>query len=170
MFLYNIDDLQATVRENLARRASEVARAESIVGEEVDKFGVLAALARRDSDGRRAAPALRAVRRSEVDRLASTLPPEARERVDDITRLFIEKLLLTPTEQLKTLGDAETVGAYTEALTRLFGLARSRDADAAQNRTRGEPSDARRNVAIDASNRSSDRRSGDSRSRRASPT
>ena len=39
VFLYNIDDLQATVRENLARRASEVARAEAIVGEEVDKFG-----------------------------------------------------------------------------------------------------------------------------------
>ena len=39
VFLYNIDDLQATVRENLARRASEVARAETIVTEEVEKFG-----------------------------------------------------------------------------------------------------------------------------------
>src|SRR5205085_9119859 len=38
VFLYNIDDLQATVRENLARRAGEVSRAEQIVGEEVDKF------------------------------------------------------------------------------------------------------------------------------------
>jgi len=45
-----------------------------------------------------------------------------RERVDDITRLVVEKLLLTPTEQLKTLHDAETIGAYSEALTRLFGL------------------------------------------------
>jgi hypothetical protein len=34
----------------------------------------------------------------------------------------VEKLLLTPTEQLKTLHDAETIGAYSEALTRLFGL------------------------------------------------
>ena len=39
VFLYNIDDLQTTVRENLARRSTEVARAEAIVGEEVDKFG-----------------------------------------------------------------------------------------------------------------------------------
>ena len=39
VFLYNIDDLQATVRENLARRASEVTRAETIVDEEVEKFG-----------------------------------------------------------------------------------------------------------------------------------
>src|SRR3989442_1380617 len=38
VFLYNIDDLQATVRENLARRASEVLRAEAIVTEEVGRF------------------------------------------------------------------------------------------------------------------------------------
>jgi glutamyl-tRNA reductase len=125
VFLYNIDDLQATVRENLARRASEVARAEAIVAEEVDKF---AAWLR----SRGAIPtvvALRqrfeAIRRAELERLdfkLATLPPEARTRVDEITHLIIEKLLLTPTEQLKAVGDAETVGAYTEALTRLFGL------------------------------------------------
>jgi glutamyl-tRNA reductase len=125
VFLYNIDDLQATVRENLDRRGSEVARAEAIVGEEVDKFGAW-------FRSRGAIPtvvALRqrfeAVRRSELERLEfklSSLSPEARARVDDITRLVVEKLLLTPTEHLKSLGDEETVGAYTEALTRLFGL------------------------------------------------
>jgi hypothetical protein len=36
--------------------------------------------------------------------------------------LIVEKLLLTPTEQLKSVSDADTVGAYSEALTRLFGL------------------------------------------------
>ncbi len=126
VFLYNIDDLQATVRENLARRSSEVARAEAIVTEEVDKFGAW-------FRSRGAIPtvvALRqkfeAIRRAELDRLdfkLSALPPEARARVDEITHLMVEKLLLMPTEQLKALGDAETVGAYSEALTRLFGLA-----------------------------------------------
>jgi glutamyl-tRNA reductase len=126
VFLYNIDDLQATVRENLARRASEVARAEAIVGEELEKF---AAWFR----SRGAIPTVVAlrqrfeqIRRAELERLdfkLSALPPEARARVDEITHLIVEKLLLTPTEQLKALGDAETVGAYTEALTRLFGLA-----------------------------------------------
>src|SRR5213075_3358454 len=38
VFLYNIDDLQASVRENLARRASEIERAEAIVVEETEKF------------------------------------------------------------------------------------------------------------------------------------
>jgi glutamyl-tRNA reductase len=131
VFLYNIDDLQATVRENLARRASEVARAEAIVSEEVDKF---AAWFR----SRGAIPtvvALRerfeAIRRAELERLQfklSTLPPEARARVDEITHLIVEKLLLTPTEQLKSVNDADTIGAYAEALTRLFGLTEQDDA------------------------------------------
>jgi glutamyl-tRNA reductase len=42
--------------------------------------------------------------------------------VDEITHLIVEKLLLTPTEQLKALQDAEAVASYAEALTRLFGL------------------------------------------------
>jgi len=125
VFLYNIDDLQATVRENLARRASEVARAEAIVREEVEKYGAwlksrgaiptVVALRQRFED----------IRRAELERLEfklSALPPEARARVDEITHLIVEKLLLTPTEQLKSLGD-EGPASYSEALTRLFGLA-----------------------------------------------
>jgi glutamyl-tRNA reductase len=126
VFLYNIDDLQATVRENLARRASEVARAEAIVNEEVEKFGgwfrsrgaIPTVVALRER--------FETIRRAELERLdfkLSSLPPEARARVDEITHLIVEKLLLTPTEQLKSLGNSETVGAYAEALTRLFALA-----------------------------------------------
>ena len=126
VFLYNIDDLQTTVRENLARRASEVARAETIVNEEVEKFGgwfrsrgaIPTVVALRER--------FEAIRLAELERLdfkLSSLPPEARARVDEITHLIVEKLLLTPTEQLKALGNSETVGAYAEALTRLFALA-----------------------------------------------
>ena len=126
VFLYNIDDLQATVRENLARRASEVARAETIVNEELEKFGgwfrsrgaIPTVVALREK--------FEAIRRAELERLdfkLSALPPEARARVDEITHLIVEKLLLTPTEQLKALGTTESVSTYTEALTRLFALA-----------------------------------------------
>jgi glutamyl-tRNA reductase len=125
VFLYNIDDLQATVRENLARRASEVARAEALVAEEVEKFGIW-------FRSRTAIPTVVAlpqrfesIRRAELDRLEfklAALPPDARARVDEVTRLILEKLLLAPTEQLKSLGDSETVGLYAEALSRLFKL------------------------------------------------
>jgi glutamyl-tRNA reductase len=135
VFLYNIDDLQATVRENLARRASEVARAETIVDEEVAKFGGW-------FRSRGAIPTVVAlrerfemIRRAELERLhykLSTLPPDARARVDEITHLIVEKLLLTPTEQLKALGSSEAVTAYTEALTRLFALAEQQADDQAE--------------------------------------
>jgi glutamyl-tRNA reductase len=130
VFLYNIDDLQASVRENLAKRASEVARAEVIVDEELEKFGtwlrsrgvIPTVVALRQS--------FEAIRRAEIDRLdfkLSALPPDAREeartRVDEITHLLIEKLLLTPTEQLKSIADPDTAALYAEAISRVFSLA-----------------------------------------------
>ena len=125
VFLYNIDDLQATVRENLARRASEIARAETIVSEEVEKFATWL----RSRGAIPTVVALRerfeSIRRTELERLdskMSALPDDARARVDEITHLIVEKLLLMPTEQLKTLGDSDLVNVYAEALTRLFGL------------------------------------------------
>ena len=38
VFLYNIDDLQGIVKENLSRRSGELERAEAIVEEEAIKF------------------------------------------------------------------------------------------------------------------------------------
>ena len=140
VFLYNIDDLQATVRENLARRASEVSRAESIVNEEVEKFGQWL----RSRGAIPTVVALRqrfeSIRKAELERLASALPPDTRGRVDDITRLIVEKLLLTPTEQLKSVNDQETVGTYAEALTRLFNL----DQKTPDTSTPGDATDDRR--------------------------
>jgi glutamyl-tRNA reductase len=125
VFLYNIDDLQIIVEENLSRRAAEVERAESIVNDEVTKFMAW-------QRSRSAVPtvvALRqrfeSIRRSELQRLEGklgALTPDARARVDEVTRLIVEKLLLEPTEQLKALPDEETQAAYTEAVNRLFRL------------------------------------------------
>ena len=58
VFLYNIDDLQGIVKENLTRRSSELERAEAIVGEEVAVQRV-DAVARGHPDRRRAARAVR---------------------------------------------------------------------------------------------------------------
>ena len=43
--------------------------------------------------------------------------------MDEITHLIVEKLLLTPTEQLKAVNDEAMVVAYADALNRLFSLA-----------------------------------------------
>jgi glutamyl-tRNA reductase len=130
VFLYNIDDLQSIVNENLARRTTEVHRAESIVREEVDRF-------RAWMQSRDIVPTVVAlrqqfetIRQSELQRLEpklASLPPEARARVDEITHLIIEKLLLTPTEQLKGADDEATALAYADALNRLFKLRKKED-------------------------------------------
>ncbi len=125
VFLYNVDDLQSIVHENLSRRAAEIDRAERIVAEELARFGSW----RRSRGAIPTVVALRqrfeAIRRAELQRLdgkLAGLPPDARARVDEITRLLVEKLLLEPTEQLKALPDEETQAAYTEAVNRLFRL------------------------------------------------
>jgi glutamyl-tRNA reductase len=145
VFLYNIDDLEAIVADNLARREAEVARAEAIVAEELARF---VAWLR----ARQAVPtvvALRqrfeAIRQHELRRLEpklAQLSPEARGRVDEITRLIVEKLLLTPTEQLKALDDQQAVAAYTDALTRLFSLGQPGTSDAGAGPAPTEPADA----------------------------
>jgi glutamyl-tRNA reductase len=131
VFLYNIDDLRTIVKENLARRGGELDHAEAIVEEEVSRFTSW-------MQSREIVPtvvALRqrfeAIRQSELVRLEpklAGLPPEARARVDEITRLIVEKLLLTPTEQLKSVSDEAMIVAYADALNRLFSLAQEHPA------------------------------------------
>ena len=125
VFLYNVDDLQDIVKENMARRTAELAQADAIVNEEVGKFAAWL-------QSREIIPTVVAlrerfehIRRAELGRLQhklTGLPPEAQIQVDNITRLIVEKLLLTPTEQLKSIGDDALAAAYSDALNRLFSL------------------------------------------------
>src|SRR5688500_16185964 len=126
VFLDNIEERQAVVQETISKRGTEASEAEKIIAQAVSRFTTWL-------NSRGAVPtivALRqrfeAIRQSELRRLEpkmASLPPEARARVDEITRLIMEKLLINPTEQLKSTSDADTVAAYSDVLTRLFGLA-----------------------------------------------
>ena len=126
VFLYNIDDLRSIVNENLARRTSELERAEAIVAEELGRFTAW-------MQSREIIPTVVAlrqrfetIRQSELHRLEpklAALPPDARARVEEITHLIVEKLLLTPTEQLKSISDETMAVTYADAVNRLFSLA-----------------------------------------------
>jgi glutamyl-tRNA reductase len=125
VFLYHMDDLQTIVSENLAKRTAELTRAEAIVDEEVSRFSLWL-------QSREIVPTIvglrqrfESIRQAELRRLEAKmagLSPEARARIDEITRLIVEKLLLTPTEQLKTVGDDALLVSYAETLHRLFAL------------------------------------------------
>ena len=116
----------ASDSENLARRDTDLERAEAIVADEVNRstsrlesreiIPTLVALRQRFED----------IRRAELTRLEpklSALSLEGRTRLDEITLLIVEKLLLTPTEQLKLVSDGTTRVRYVDALNRLFRLA-----------------------------------------------
>jgi glutamyl-tRNA reductase len=132
VFLYNIDDLQAIVRENQARRQAQVDRAELLVEEEVDGFmrwlrsrgsvPTVVALRRRFEE----------IRRAELVRLApklASMPPDARARVEEVTRLLVERLLSTPTERLKAAPDEDAAATDADTLSRLFELGLGEDSD-----------------------------------------
>ena len=113
------------MKENLTRRSGELERAEAIVDEEVERFTtwlqsreiIPTVVALRDrfetirqSSWRGSSPSSRDCRR------------RARARVDEITQLLVQKLLLTPTEQLKSVRDETMISSYSDALNRLFAL------------------------------------------------
>ena len=142
VFLYNIDDLQDIVKENLAKRSAELAQADRIIDEEAAKF--VGWMQSRDVIPTVVALRQRfeSIRRAELARLQtkfSTLPPEAFAQIDHITRLIVEKLLLTPTEQLKAVSDDALAAAYSDALSRLFSLAPEPKEDDAVTDETGTP-------------------------------
>jgi glutamyl-tRNA reductase len=125
VFLYNIDDLRTIVQENMTKRQSQVDRAELMIASEVKRFmhwlqsraaiPTVIALRKRFEE----------IRQSELARLEpklASLSPQSRARVDEITRLLIEKLLSIPTEQLKLTTDQKAISAYTDALNQLFQI------------------------------------------------
>ena len=103
--------------------------------EEVETFTAGCTRARSSRRSSRCASGSRRSARSELTRLEpklAGLPPEARARVDEITHLIVEKLLLTPTEQLKAIRDEHAGGDVY--------------ADAAQPPVRLEPTSAPQSV------------------------
>ena len=125
VFLYNIDDLQTIVRENLARRQAQVDRGEQMVREEAEAY-------MRWLRSRGAIPTVVALRehfertrQEELERLSpklAALSPEARARVEEVTRLLVERLLSSPTERLKDAPDDEAAATDADTLNRLFRL------------------------------------------------
>ncbi len=116
VFLYNVDDLQQIVDDNLGRRRGELPKAEAIVASGVDEFwawfsGLAVVPTIRDLRARS-----EALRRAEVEkalRRLSHLPEQDREAIEALTRSLLNKLLHAPTVRLR---EAAGNGRGTTAL------------------------------------------------------
>lgn len=104
VFLYSIDDLQHIVAASFERRKTELPKAEAIIDEEVGRFW-------RWYSGLRAVPLIKRFRqraeehrRTELDRALSELDhlsERDRERIDQLTRQLLKKVLHQPTARLR---------------------------------------------------------------------
>jgi glutamyl-tRNA reductase len=122
--LVNIDDLEETVRRNIGLRRSEADRAYAIVDEQAGGF-------RRWLAALEVVPAitqLRAlaeqIRIAELERMEARwehLSPADRERLDQLTRSMLNKLLHRPTVRLK-LAAEQGEPSHVAVVNELFGL------------------------------------------------
>jgi glutamyl-tRNA reductase len=124
-YIYDVDDLANVADDNLGERRREAVRGEAIVEQEVDRFwqwferleleptiAELRALAER-------------VRQQEADRTMARLGHLSdvdRERIDQMSRAIVNKLLHQPTTRLKRADETSEEVVLVSAIRRLFGL------------------------------------------------
>jgi glutamyl-tRNA reductase len=123
--LYDIDDLERVVEANLNGRRLEAERAERLVQEEARRFSHW-------RQGLVATPAitsLRAhaeeIRSRELERLDGqweSLSRADRERVEELTRSIVNKLLHEPTARARAAAQEGDMLRHVESLRHLFGL------------------------------------------------
>jgi glutamyl-tRNA reductase len=124
VFLYDVEDLEDLVAAALAVRREAVPAVEAILAEEFAHF-------RAWQRTIRAHPTLRSLqewaedlRRRELSSLPPTLPPEAREAVEGVTRRLVQKLLGRPASRVVRGMEREDPTMPTpEHLRSVFGLA-----------------------------------------------
>jgi glutamyl-tRNA reductase len=124
VYLYNIDDLEKVVNENLAFREKELEYCSAIIEEETDKFIAWLGTLEVDQIVVEFREALHGIRRAELDRLFHKLPNlngKEKEEVEYLTERIVNKILNEPTQVLKAEA-AHGSGKYAEALKHLFGL------------------------------------------------
>ncbi|HKB21032.1 MAG TPA: glutamyl-tRNA reductase [Gaiellaceae bacterium] len=130
-YLYDIDDLQAVVRESLSGRRREAERAEAIVEHEAKRFRdwqaslrVVPAIA----SLRERAETIRSGELAKAESRLEGLSESERRTVESITTQIVNKLLHVPIVRLKQAAAAEGSG-YVEIAKDLFGLPEDEHAD-----------------------------------------
>ncbi|MBI4832198.1 MAG: glutamyl-tRNA reductase [Candidatus Lindowbacteria bacterium] len=125
VYLYNIDDLQKVVDENLSFREKELEHCSTIIEAETDKlmayFETLdVAIVIKDFH-----EALHTIRKSELARSLNKMPnlnEKDKQEIEYLTERIVNKILNEPTQTLRKEAWQGTEYKYIEALKKLFGL------------------------------------------------
>jgi glutamyl-tRNA reductase len=124
-FVYDIDDLQQVIDANLKERLKEALRAEEIVDAEVQAFCT-------KIQSREVVPTivqlretLEKLRRGEIERNRrhlKDLSPDQQAAVDHITKSLINKILHSPTEQLKQMAHDPDGPDVADLIRKIFNI------------------------------------------------
>ncbi len=125
VFLYDLDDLRSVSDANLRERQKEAAQAEAILDEEVNAFLEW----RRSLDVVPLLVELRGradeIRRAEIDRARrrfGELTSEQEKALDAVTTGIVNKLLHSPTVELKKMASSHHSTDHVRLIRKLFGL------------------------------------------------
>ncbi len=125
VFLYNLNDLDRVVAQNIQRRRQEIPRAEAIVDQEVARFVAW-------HDSRQAAATIALLQRrfdmlreAEIKRYGSKFTEDDRAQLDPFTKGLCSKMLHRPIAYLKELAEQARTSdqlAAVDTIRRMFNL------------------------------------------------
>jgi glutamyl-tRNA reductase len=125
VYLYDIDDLQGVVAQNMAARKNEAVEAERIVQEEAAKF-------RTWLNGLEVVPTIVAlrqkieeIRQGELKRAGTALQdltPDQLQAVELLSRSMVNKILHDPITFLKQVGNRQQVSKQVDLAQKFFNL------------------------------------------------
>jgi glutamyl-tRNA reductase len=125
VFVYDIDDLQQVVLQNLGERQREAERGEQMIESEVDRFLAHARAAHVVPTIVSLQLRLEDIRLAELERLRGrlgALTPEQEQAVEALTRGIVNKVLHDPITHLKTAAQDGEGHKWADLVRRVFNL------------------------------------------------
>jgi glutamyl-tRNA reductase len=125
VFLYDIDDLQGVVNNNLEGRRKEAERAERIVSEEVDRMISRLKVQEVTPTILGLQGQFEEIRAAEVEkfrRKPGAMTPEQLDQVESLTRAIVNKIAHGPITELRRQAGDPDGGQIVETIKRIFRL------------------------------------------------
>ena len=119
--LFNFDDLNSVIQENIERRIERLPKAEEIVQRELQQFQAKRFYLQVDPVLRHVVERFEQIRLGELQKFISQLPPEYHPILKEMSSSLVKKLLHFPIQKLKSLRNVQGLSASEVAfLKRLF--------------------------------------------------
>jgi glutamyl-tRNA reductase len=125
--VYNLDDIQEKTNEAVEKRKASVPKVQAIIEQAMAEFDDWSKEMIVSPTIQKLKNTLEQIRREEIARFIKNAKPEEAEKLEEMSKSLMQKILKYPVLQLKAAckrGDAESL---TEMLHELFNLEKSTD-------------------------------------------